>query len=405
MSTYNRSAMLIVSIPLQRPAAYDFVLSPDGLSMGATGQAPAATLSRTAGEIVAVIPWQALSWFQVTLPKGSHTRLQAVVTSLLEERLLEDVSQLHWVLAPSNKDVARTGGQTLVGVCNKSWLRDALQPLQAAGLLVQRIVPELSPSMASAPVLHMMQTNRSDQALLCTSNAVLELPLQNRSLNAFEELKQSELKLRAEPAMAEKLQSLFSREVQIQTSSQRYLQATRSGWDFAQGEWQQTQGVRIIRSFNDAWNTFFRAPHWTVARYGLFALLVIHLIGLNAWALRLNQQMQDQQTAMKQLLQKSFPKVQLVIDAPIQMQKALQLLRQTKGAASEGDLDVMLKAWSTQMPSAAALSSIQFKNNELKINGLSSQTLAQASGISWQTQGLTWKTEGSAGILKLAGQP
>ncbi|NBS75635.1 MAG: general secretion pathway protein GspL, partial [Betaproteobacteria bacterium] len=57
--------MLIVSIPLQRPAAYDFVLSPDGLSMGATGQAPAATLSRTAGEIVAVIPWQALSWFQV----------------------------------------------------------------------------------------------------------------------------------------------------------------------------------------------------------------------------------------------------------------------------------------------------------------------------------------------------
>jgi general secretion pathway protein L len=308
-------------------------------------------------------------------------------------------------LAPYNKDVARTGGQTLVGVCNKSWLRDALQPLQAAGLLVQRIVPELSPSMASAPLLHMIQTNRSDQALLCTSNAVLALPLQNRSLNAFEELKQSELKLRAEPAMAEKLQSLFSREVQIQTSSQRYLQATRSGWDFAQGEWQQTQGVRIIRSFNDAWNTFFRAPHWTVARYGLFALLVIHLIGLNAWALRLNQQMQDQQTAMKQLLQKSFPKVQLVIDAPIQMQKALQLLRQTKGAASEGDLDVMLKAWSTQMPSAAALSSIQFKNNELKINGLSSQTLAQASGISWQTQGLAWKTEGSAGILKLAGQP
>ncbi|MSQ56665.1 MAG: hypothetical protein EXR35_03855 [Limnohabitans sp.] len=405
MSPYNRSAMLIVSIPLQRPAAYDFVLSPDGLSMGATGQAPAATLSRSAGEIVAVIPWQALSWFQVNLPKGSHSRLNAVVTSLLEERLLEDVSQLHWVLATSSKDVARMGGQTLVGICNKSWLRDALQPLHAAGLLVQRIVPELSPSIASAPVLHMLQSNQSDQALLCTSNAVLALPLQNRSLNAFDELKQSELKLRAEPAMAEKLQSLFSREAQIQTASQRYLQAPRNGWDFAQGEWQQTQGVRTVRYFSDAWNTFFRAPHWKIARYGVFAMLVVHLIGLNAWAWRLNQQMQDQQIAIKQLLQKSFPKVQLVVDAPIQMQKELQLLRQTKGAASGGDLDVMLKAWSTQMPNAAALSSIQFKNNELKINGLTSQALAQASRISWQTQGLVWKTEGSVGILKLAGQP
>ena len=99
-------------------------------------------------EIWAIVPASALSWHQVTLPAGlprHGQRLQTVLQSLLEERVLDDVAQLHMALQPNWQ-----AGQTAwVAVCNKAWLQGHIDQLRGNGHIVHRIVPEWAPSMGA----------------------------------------------------------------------------------------------------------------------------------------------------------------------------------------------------------------------------------------------------------------
>ena len=158
--------MLIIALPHSANAntGYAHVHS-DGHSVLRSATGPAVTLSAHAGEVVAVVPHSRMSWLHVQLPPASHgPRLAAVLQGLLEDRLLADATELHIVPAPHTTDVARQGGASLVAVCDKAWLRQALAPLQAVGMQVQRIVPELAPR--ATPVLHVMGTPDHAQCVL-----------------------------------------------------------------------------------------------------------------------------------------------------------------------------------------------------------------------------------------------
>ena len=65
----------------------------------------------------------------MALPKVASTRLRAALEGLLEDRLLDDVSELHFALEPGGK----SGQAVWVAVCQKTWLRSWLQILEGAG--------------------------------------------------------------------------------------------------------------------------------------------------------------------------------------------------------------------------------------------------------------------------------
>ncbi|MFZ9371504.1 MAG: type II secretion system protein GspL, partial [Limnohabitans sp.] len=134
--------MLILALPLHPSAdarRMSFVHSLDGLSVTHHGSAAPQELPPAHGEVVAVVPWQRLSWHAVTLPPQSGPRLSAVLQGLLEEQLLDDPAHLHLAVAPQAP--TRMGGATLVAACSREWLQQALAPLDAVGLRVQRLVP------------------------------------------------------------------------------------------------------------------------------------------------------------------------------------------------------------------------------------------------------------------------
>ena len=180
----------------------------------ATGAA--ATLSNHAGEVVAVVPHSRLSWLRVQLPPASYgPRLRQVLHGLLEDRLLDEPQLLHLVPAPDADNTARLGGETLVAVCDASWLREALAPLQAAGLTVQRIVPELSPS--ETPALHVMGEPDNSQSLLTHAHGVTLLPPNTAQWRAFAELSEDDLQIQAEPVMVARVQSTLQRQPMLAT--------------------------------------------------------------------------------------------------------------------------------------------------------------------------------------------
>jgi hypothetical protein len=111
---YNFATMLIIYLSPMAQGQWDYVISSDGVNVNHVSQAPAHRLPAGHGEVVAVLPWQMLSWHSVQFPPGTGSRKTAVLHSLLEDSLLQDPSDCLLVTAPGSAAVLRQGGSTLV---------------------------------------------------------------------------------------------------------------------------------------------------------------------------------------------------------------------------------------------------------------------------------------------------
>ncbi len=119
---------------------YAYVLSPDGLQVGAQGRA-APALWPKADSVVAVLADADTGWQRLTLPKAPASRLRAALGGLLEEQLLDDVDALHFALAPGSA----AGAPTWVAVVHRAWLRGEIERIERNGPAVDRVVPAAWP--------------------------------------------------------------------------------------------------------------------------------------------------------------------------------------------------------------------------------------------------------------------
>jgi hypothetical protein len=196
MFLYNRATMLIIALPLHplnpelqekqaNPSSrnqtqtklthetlgqrFSYWLSPNAQAVTLSGQAHASGLPKNAGEIVAVIPWQVVSWHTVKCPPVPKAKLFSALISLLEDQLLDEISHLHLILPNNLRSTLPTSSlgtkppglgthfnkfpqsvEITIGACSKDWLRksiDSLSIQSQSSVRVQRIVCELSPSL------------------------------------------------------------------------------------------------------------------------------------------------------------------------------------------------------------------------------------------------------------------
>jgi general secretion pathway protein L len=369
--------MLIISLPhnpKDAQSGYAHVHS-DGHQVQRNAVGAASLLSTYAGEVVAVVPHTRLSWLSVQFPPGSHgARLGAVLEGLLEDRVLEDVADLHCVVDPTSDDVPRTGGVAIVAACSKSWLREVLAPLQASGLVVQRLVPELTPR--PQPLLCVLGAPELSQSVLCHSRGVTLLPPNVAQWKAFPVFAAyasqtpSQTQLVAEPAMVERVEQLLQRRPVMQNAAQRAVVAAQSDWDLAQGEWAQGTSQRFLRLAQHVWQTLFHAPAWRSVRIGIASLLVLQVVGLNAMAWREQRALDQQKAQLRQILTTAFPSVQLVIDAPLQMQREVDTLQRGAGRVTSTDFEPMLAATASALPEGLVPTQWHFANQVLRAQGL-----------------------------------
>jgi general secretion pathway protein L len=387
--------MLIIALPhtpAQATSGYAHVHS-DGQSVQRSATGVAATLSSHAGEVVAVVPHSRLSWLNVQLPPNSQgPRLHDILHGLLEDRLLDELDQLHIVPEPQAAATARNGGLVRVAVCDKQWLREVLNPLQAAGLTVQRLVPEFTPS--EGPTLYAMGTPDHSQTVLTHQTGVTLLPPNTAQWPALFDMQHANLQIQAEPAMVERVQQLLQRQPMLQSAAQRWVSASQTRWNLAQGEWAQGRQQRLWRQLQAAWQTLRHAPAWRAVRVGALALLAVQVIGLNALAWREQRDLRNQQAALHTLLKNTFPSVSLVIDAPLQMQREVDVLKQRSGASANTDLEPLLAALGTVLPAGQLPAQLHFANQTLRIQGLALDTTqASAAQASLHSRGLSLRQE------------
>ena len=403
-------ATLLITLPrtgLQAGSAVDYVLSPDGLRAGTASSAALALLPGSNGgpssplgritDVVLMVGAAQLSWHAVQLPKGvSHARMPAVLEGLLEDQLLDEPAVLHFALAPG----AAKATTAWVAVCDKAWLRDGVQALESAGLTVSRIVPELVPS-TSADMDRLYAIEGAEQPLL--------LHVHRNGVHAWPVLPSTAALLNwphdqaiyAEPAVAAQIEQMVGRNVVLQSRAERVLAACQSDWDLAQFDLASNQRSRNIKRLGSAWQTLMHAPRWRAVRWSLVAIVVVNIVGLNVRAAVERADLQAQRKAIDAVLTTTFPATQVVVDAPVQMQRAVDALQHSTGALGTRDFETLLGAWAHAAPDAPTPTAIDFVNGELQLHGLSltASALAQAT-VALKTRGLSLKASGSDIVVR-----
>lgn len=401
---------LLLQLPLSLPGpqavyaqAWAESTAPGRLSVR---HAPLALLPTVGAQtpVVAIVPAAALSWHRVSLPPGlknASPRLQSALHGLLEEHLLQEPAQLHIALAPQ----AQAGQTVWVAVCDKAWLQQHLQALQAAQLSVQRLVPEFTPP-GSGELLHALgdadsgwlwlrSAQHGVQAWPVAASAQLPAPW----LEAAEVL--------AEPGLAAWAQSRWGERSRLVDSAHHWASALASGWELAQFELAgQLRPSRWWR-WRERLDALWRQPRWRPARWGLLALLLAQLVGLNAWAWMTRQHWQAQQEGWTRMLQESFAHVTVVVDAPLQMARELAHLRQASGQLGPADFEAQLQALGAALPAGVAgPSRIAYEDGVLQWPALSlSPQQTAALGQALAARGYQLHSEGRQWRLSPGGQP
>jgi general secretion pathway protein L len=379
------SSLFVLLAPGHATAQTEFpyALSSDRRSVASHGSAPAALLPQPTGagaEVVAIVPAAALSWHQVELPKGTSAgspRLRAVLEGLLEDRLLDEPDTLHFALQPRPPAT----GPAWVAVCDRAWLRSAVQVLEGAGRPASRIVPEFAPEGQTA--LYALGEPEDASLVMAGQQGVFTLPLASASLALLPSLPQEAPRV-AEPAVAALAEQVLQQKLELQQAPQRWLQAAQSGWDLAQSDFASSNRARALKKLAGGWAEILRAPQWRPARWGAALLLAVNLIGVNAWAWKERSALEAKRAAVRGTLTQAFPHIKVVVDAPVQMEREVAALRQVTGGTSGRDLESMLAALTFAVPPGRSIANLEYSGNELRVRGLATgaeDARAVASGL------------------------
>ncbi|MEO6281192.1 type II secretion system protein GspL [Roseateles sp.] len=376
---------------------YDWALTSDGRHVDREGRS-AATALPAAESVVAVVPESDISWRCVELPRAGR-QMRAALAGKLEEALLDDPETVHFAVEPD----AAGGDTAWVAITSKPWLADHLARLDAAHVFVDRVAPLSWPDELARGHFFETQNGSGEEGIALRwshADGVATLPLQGglpRQL--FPPGIVHAAQWTATPGIATSAERWLGTTVTVLTPAQRALAVVEGAWDLRQFDLApRARGVRALRLFSRG---LMRKP-WQPVRWGLGALIVVQLLGLNLWAWHQNRELAAHREAITTTLTGAFPQVRAILDAPVQMQKQLDLLRISAGSVGEQDLEALLgaaaTAWPADRPPAEALA---FEPGRLTV---SAQGWAppQIDNFRSQLQSDGWQLDASEGKLTLS---
>ena len=332
------------------PSEWHFVFSADGRSVGHTGHASTALLPR-ADQVVLLLAAADVSWHRIDVPKAPAARLREALAGVMEEALLDEGPALHFALA----DDASPGRSGWVAVTDGPRLATALAALESAGQGVEKVVPAALPVAAARGHFHLgaglegesADADASPWLTLAQPDGVLHLRLGGLARTRLPVEGAGSVRWTSTPAAAQAAERWLGSSLSLQGEAEHALEAALARVNLRQFDLvPRTRGTRALRQ---AAKRFFSAE-WRPVRLGVAALLVLQLVGLNAYAWQQRQALTERRALMAELLRAAHPGVRTVLDAPVQMQRETDRLRAAAGRAGDGDLEALLSTAAAAWP-------------------------------------------------------
>jgi general secretion pathway protein L len=352
----------------ERDAApeYAYLLSADGLSVARQGRTTP-TLLPKADTVVAWVGPTDVSWHRATLPRAPASKLRAALVGLLEEQLLDDEQAVHLAVAPQ----AAAGTATWVAAVHKRWLLQHLEQLEKAGAFVERVVPALWPDDPATGHFFAASDSAdgsSAQTWLAYSDANGVRCARMAGTWVRDQLTawaRQGARWSASPAVAAQAERWLGVPVAVRADADHALQAVRSLWNLRQFDLApRARGSRWLR---DSWKRLL-SPAWRPARIGVLVLALLHIVGINLWALHQRSEIDRRKQAMVALLKAAHPQVGTIVDAPVQMRRATDNLRTAAGRVGDADLEAALAAATQAWPDGQPpVQSLRFEQGNLTL--------------------------------------
>lgn len=405
------------------PPLWQWVQSHDGLNVSAYGAHAAPGTWPNDTERGLVVPASQLSWHQVVLPKVHHTRLPAVLAGLLEERLLDDPEQLHFALEPGAQPGATA--PVWVAVCQRAWLQQSLQTLEQLQYPVSRIVPAVAPQ--DTPQLNVYADTVGTGDHVCWQmsgpQGVVTVPWQSDMAQGTPQplaalLQQlapwptptdthsvwpDNLTASADSAsMGHAEHTCPTLRWRLEPAAMDWLQAARRDWDLAQFDFKLSAPARRRQWVQRQLRQLWQEPAWRPMRWGLASLVMVQLAGLNLSAWQERRELRAQQHAVQHTLTQTFPHITLVLDAPRQMRRELDRLRQRQGDTTGQDLESLLQAIGhSQQAGAWRYDKLNFAPESSTLNGVQLPA-ANARAVQARLAQYGWHTELQGADMRLS---
>jgi general secretion pathway protein L len=343
---------------------YAYVMTANGQSATRQGSATPDKLPR-ADAVVVVLEPADVSWHRLSLPKAPAGRLRQALGGLLEEALLVDPEELHLAVAPG----AKAGDLTWIAACRHTWLTSHLMALDKANLRVDRVVPAVWPDApptayfqelpGGAPHANTSPDGEGEGPALMltwsTPDGVGSWPLfGSMARSLLPEPLPANARWLATPPAAAPAERWLGHAVQSRLPAEQWLHASRSMWNLLQFDLQNSsKGAQFV---SDGWRQFM-GPSWRPVRWGLLALVMTQVVGLNVWAWKLKHDLKWRKAEMTTLLRQTHPQVPVILNPEIQMRRETDALRAASGEAGPSDMEFLMRAvtsaWVGDQPAKA----------------------------------------------------
>ncbi|WP_031407212.1 type II secretion system protein GspL [Thiomonas sp. FB-Cd] len=377
------STLVIRLAPGSMHTALDYVLVDARGQATDSGQAQPALLPR-AQRVVGVWPAEQLTLLALQLPAVPPARLRAALAGALEDRLLADPAAQHLAAGPREAD----GSVRLACACSREPLAAAIHSLAQAGREPAALVPE--PALL-APGEAWLQAAPEGMRLLWRDvegeAAWMHLPRDA----AQPALLPSPTRVLAEPALQETVTRWFGSGVDTValTPAQGLARAAESAWnlrqfDLAPQAAMQRGAAGLARQL--------ATPAWRRAGLVAAALALVQIVGLNLYAMKLRHERSALQSQVQTVVSQALPGAPAILDARLQMQRALDTARLRAGKPASTSIEVLMGAAAQVLPSDASIGKLEYTPGQLKL--AVAPTLASAAQARCAVLGLTCKADG-----------
>ena len=357
------TTLVVRLAPGSKQAALDYVLlGPTGI-VSETGQSQPGLLPR-AQRVVGVWPAEQLTLLGLNLPAMPGARLQAALAGTLEDRLLTDPVAQHLAAGPREAD----GSVRMACACERAALAAAVQTLAQAGRDPAAVIPEpalLAPGeawlQAVADGMRLLWRDAGGEA------AWLHLPGDTQSgTQAPDLLTACPTRVLVDPALLDLASGWFGATADIVpvTASQVLARAAQSPWNLRQFDLApQAAMQRGMAGLAKQ----FKTPAWRRAAMLGGVLAVIQIVGINLDAMKLRNDRSQLQTQVQTVVSNALPGAPAVLDARLQMQRALDIARTRAGQPTSTSLEVLMGSAALALPANTVIAKLDYTSGKLQL--------------------------------------
>lgn len=326
----------------ESPAHGRWVLFNNGKPLGTMIKGPLVSAAKAAHDarVIVIVPGEDVVVTEITLPGQNRQRLLAALPFALEDQLIDDVADLHFVLGPRHGN-----GSYVVSVANRERMKMWVDTCEELGLRIDVMVPD---TMALSTAVGTWTILLEDTRSIVRTGVHSGFAVDHSNLNQLI----ATTIIDAEGVKPERINIIDCRDVNINSNDF----SMDSGIELHVNNFDKDSLIWLAEHFdyeapvNLLFGEFSRKEKvkghlrkWYPAAIMLGILLVLNVTAKITNYVSLNNESQHLSESMVSLYKKTFPQAKRVVNASVQMQQKLDKLQNQSGNTESSFSEMLVR--------------------------------------------------------------